>query len=443
MINKLKTYAIAILAAGATVGAANAAKVVYTGTNVIQPVNITLTVYGEGKTETTAGALKSVDVLTPIEKALTTTNTFDKKAELVLLTTSLVVQTGTTNVVTNVVGSVSSTLTLSTNVITVADTNGATNLVIGSAGGDNVVISPTNVAVVTASVVGGVLTYTTNNYGTANVSVSDNTVVVGTNAGVAVADMNVSGPTSSLDTNQITLIAITNGVPVHGGTNSYNLGTNSVSVSTATNGAVTVTLGTNVYTNGTGTNFEVLFGTNVVVGVSNAPGLGATNALSTIATTTLSNMVSGTVTNLVAVTTITDYTTNSVPVTNTLPVYGTNSSSEFAIADNGVNTAIPTNILAVTPKSTNDLVTTVKTSTTGYDVQGLLLTATNSSAYLTLKLQGLVKSTSATVTLAKDNVVTITNATWSDVSGYGTNGTADIVGGGTITIGPGTKQLVP
>lgn len=436
MINKLKTYAIAILAAGATVGAANAAKVVYTGTNVIQPVNITLTVYGEGKTETTAGALKSVDVLTPIEKALTTTNTFDKKAELVLLTTSLVVQTGTTNVVTNIVTTVPNTITLSSNTLPVSNTS----LTIGNPAGNNVTISSNNITVVTA----GPLGPTTNTYALTNVTISDNSVTIGTNAPVTVEDSAVSGAAASVDTNTLSAVTYTNGVPT--ATNSLGqLGTNGISISTSTNGVTTLVVGgvTNSYTNAGGTNIGIDFGTNVIVGASNAPGLGSTNTLSTIATTAITSSGAGLTNTLTYVTTITDETTNLVAVTNTVPVYGTNSSSEFAIADNGVNTAIPTNILAVTPKSTNDLVTTVKTSTTGYNVQGLLLTATNSSAYLTLKLQGLVKSASATVTLAKNNVVTITNETWSDVSGYGTNGTSAIVGGGTVSIGPGTKQLVP
>lgn len=440
MINKLKTYAIAILAAGATVGAANAAKVVYTGTNVIQPVNITLTVYGEGKTETTAGALKSVDVLTPIEKALTTTNTFDKKAELVLLTTSLVVQTGTTNVVTNVVTTVPNTLTLTTNTVLLTNNAGQTNtFTIGNAAGNTITIG-SNITVVTV----GPLGPTTSTYALTNVTVSDNTVTIGTNPPITVEDSMATGAITSVDTNTLSTVTYTNGVPT--ATNSLGaLGTNAISITTSTNGVTTLVIGgvTNSYTNAGGTNIGIDFGTNVVVGASNAPGLGSTNALSTIASTLFSNTVSGGTNTVTYVTTITDETTNSVPVTNAVPIYGTNSSSEFAIADNGVNTAIPTNILAVTPKSTNDLVTTVKTSTTGYNVQGLLLTATNSSAYLTLKLQGLVKSASATVTLAKNNVVTITNETWSDVSGYGTNGTSAIVGGGTVSIGPGTKQLVP
>jgi hypothetical protein len=412
--------------------------VTYVATNVIQPVSITLTVYGE-KTGTLSASLKSADVLASVEKAITTTNTFDKKAELVLATSSIVTQVSTTNVVTNVPTTVPNTLSLTTNTVLLTNNVGQTNTItIGNPAGDTVTIG-SNITVVTA----GPLGPTTNTYALTNVTVSDNTVTVGTNAAITVQDSSVSGAITSVDTNTISTVTYTNGVPT--ATNSLGvLGTNAISIATATNGVTTVVIGgvTNSYTNAGGTNIGIDFGTNIIVGATNAPGLGATNALSTIATTTFSNAAPGGTNTVTYISTITDNSTGSVLVTNVVPVFGTNLSSELAIADSGINTPIPSSVLSITAVTTNSVSSSTKTSTTSYSVKSLTLNATNSPA-LTLKLQGLVKSATASVTLAKDNVVSVTNETWADVSGYGTNGTSPIVGGGTITISAPVKQLVP
>jgi hypothetical protein len=447
MINKLKTLAIAMMTAGATVATTYAAALTNNG-DVLQPVTVTLTVYGE-----TPATFKTATLLTAVTNALT--NKFSKKATLDLATeVSIVATTNIASLVTNFVTNTANlpvTLTLSPNTLPGAAVSngvaigGVSNIVIGNPLGDNVTIG-TNITVVTVGDFGPV----TNTYALTNVSITDNTVTVGTNPPVTVEDgtQTYAGSATNVDTNTITIAAFTNGVADPANSITNLLSTNGISVSSTTNGVTTVTIGGVSYTNGTGTNFEVLLGTNVVVSTNGAPGLGTspTNTLTTLATTTISTVVSNNAgtnyyTNIVT-TTITDLsTTNTTNIssitTNLLSI--TNTSSELVIADGGTNTTIPSAILSVSEV----LDVSISKPVGNYAIEHLVLDTTtnalgtNGPAVASpwyIKLQGLVKNTTASVTISKTDKVAVTNEAWSDVSGYGTNGTTPIVLGGTISV---------
>jgi hypothetical protein len=463
MINKLKIFAIAMLATGATVANVKAV------TNVLQSVSVALTVYEQNG----PGLIKSgvsfttKNMLAAVTNGLGTNGVFDKKATLDLLTTSTEVQIGTISVTnTNAIVTLTNTLSLSSNVVTISAvtnsvgnsgiTNGTaavTNLIIGvTNGGDYVIISATNtnVSVVT---VGG-LGPTTNFYATNSVTVDANqTAVIGTNAPVPVETNTVVGTvTVPIDTNTVTIV--TNGVS----TNSYLIGTNTVTFTTNT-----VTIGTNTYSYATNT--VVTIGTNTIGG-TNDIGFGTTNTFSSSLTSTFTltsttnfttNVISATsgvtntiiTTNVTVVTTTTDLSTNIGTVVTNTPIFTNIEASELVVADGTNNTVVPTNIVYISELGTNDIVANSPRTgleTSDYSVKRLLLVSTglftNTTDNVTLKLQGLVHQVVQVVVVDKTNKPSVTNENWTDVSGYGTNNGTPIVVGGTITIGSPTLQKI-
>jgi len=454
MIKTLKTFAVAMLATGATVTAANAAKTTYSATNVLQTVGVTLTVYEQKPVSTptvATGSFKTKDLITAVESALGTNGTFDKKAELAILTSNLVTEVGTTNVTTNVVTSVPNTLVVSSNVYLIAGTNGqVTNLVIGDTNiGSSIYVTITaangstnNVVVTTAGINGPV---NTTNSATNLTLDANQTLAIGTNAAFSIeTNLALGAAAEGVDPGVVAIL--TNGVVI----TNLAIGTNSV----------TFTL-TNV-TIGTGTNEIVSFPTNAVVEITNANppttnviyggsptnavGFATDSSFQTSLTTRFAVAATNGLTNVTVLTTTTDLVTNTVTVTNVVPVYTTNESSELVIADGTVNTPIPTNILYVAEIGTNDIVGETSKTETDWSIKKMELNTiavfTNATDIVTLKVQGLVHSTFDDFAVGKSKVA-VTNEAWTDVSGIGTNNGTPIVVGGTITVGSPTEQKIP
>lgn len=445
IMRKLKTFAVALLATGATVASIQAAPVTYIATNVLQPVTVTLTVY-EQKTATTIAPTSTFNtkaLLNAVESGLGTNGVFDKHAFLALLTSNIVTQTGTSNVVsTN--GSINTAnplvLSLITNVL--SPTNGVgTNLVIGTPLGDTVTIvgtNATNIQIVTVSDFGP----QTNFVSTTNPLVlTGDTVTVGTNTTVTVATNSTFGATPlTLDIGSVVIIS--NGTPI----STNVIGTNSVDFTTNS-----VTIGTNAIAFGgtntppTNTVVEIVSptSTNVVYNNGTNTGFGTTKTFTTAISNIFTVSVTNGVTYLIVLTEIADLVTNTASVTNVVPVYGTNASSELVVSDGAVNTPVPTNIVYVYVKSTNDIVGSTAHSETDWTVKGFLVNSaalvTNASDNVVLKLQGLVHNTEAFVGSGK---IVVTNEAWSAVSGYGTNNGTPIVVGGTISVASPTVQKI-
>jgi hypothetical protein len=455
MINKLKTFAIAMLATGATVATTRATPITYAATNVLQPVSITLTVYEQKPVSTptvaTGESFNTKALVTAVESALGTNGTFNNKAELALLTSNLVTQTGTTNVTTNVVTSGPNTLLISTNSVVLG---GTTNLTIGNTSGSYyVTITATNgttnlLVTSTTETINGPVSTTTGTSGTTLTLDANQTLAIGSNAAVGTeTNLALGGVAQGVDSGDYVSV-ISNGVVVTNlaiGTNSVAFTTNSVTLNGNTN--TTVTFLTNEVveiTNTTSTNVISNNGTNT--------GFGPTNAFTTSLTTTFTvGTNGGGLTNVTIVTSTTDLTTVTNTVTNAEPVYTTNTSTEFVIADGTVNTPVPTNILSVTVHSTNIIGETfnrsdVLTAETEWSIMRLDLNTegviSNAADNVTLHFQGLVKSTYDDFVVGKLKVP-LTNFSWSDISGYGTNNGTPIVVGGTMTIQTPAEQKIP
>jgi hypothetical protein len=458
MINKLKIFAIALMAAGATVATTRATPITYVATNILQPVSVTLTVY-EQKPVTVptifpGQSFKTKDLLTAVESALGTTppagGQFSKKAEIALLTSNLV-QFGPTNVVTNLVTSVANTLLISTNSVVLG---GTTNLTIGdTAGSYYVTVTATNGTtnlLVTTTTIGpaGPVSTTTGTSGTTLTLDANQTLAIGTNAAVGTeTNLAFNGAPIAVDSGD-SVSVISNGVVVTNydiGTNSVAFTTNSVTLNGNTNTAVTFYTNEIVeITNTTSTNVIANNGTNT--------GFGASNAFTTSLTTTFTVGTNGSgLTNVTIVTSTTDLVTNSVTVTNTVTVpVSTNTSTELVVADGVVNTPIPTNILDITVHSTNIIGETfnhlaVLTAETEYSIMRVDLNSTaltNAADNVSLSFQGLVKSTYQDLAVGKTKYP-LTNFSWSDISGYGTNNGTPIVVGGTLTIQAPVAQKIP
>ncbi|MGP8201044.1 MAG: hypothetical protein ACLQU4_16250 [Limisphaerales bacterium] len=191
MINKVKTFAIAILATGATVAATSASAATHidtnTFTNVIQDVTISLTVYSNApiKSSTSQTGEKPVTVTTKsVIAALSNAAPnipslvgFDwgKSPQLVLdtvfmATNSPIYTTNTADTNTAALGT-SNANTLEfigaadTNTVTIADTNGSaiiTNNMVGTNGGTNLISTTGTWTFSEASISTNVFTYTGN-----------------------------------------------------------------------------------------------------------------------------------------------------------------------------------------------------------------------------------------------------------------------------------------
>jgi hypothetical protein len=204
--------------------------------------------------------------------------------------------------------------------------------------------------------------------------------------------------------------------------------------------------------------------TNVYYSNGSAPGLGTntlTSSLTTVFTTTTTTTAIATngaetnffvATNVVITTETTEYAgTNTTLQTNS---YVTNivttGGAALVIADKGTNFLIPPALLSITNEpSTNDIIATTTHSTNGYSIKSMTLNYTNAggSNLVYVKVQGLVKSTTDTLTLKVSGVkvpVQATAETWTDVSGYGyTTNTEPIILGGTISVGAPLAQPGP
>jgi len=438
MIKTLKTIALAMLATGATVSAANAkaTAITYGATNVLQPVTISLTVYEQKAGATTPAIASGIsfstkNLIAAVSNALGTNATLDKHAELAILTTNG--QIGTTNVVTNVPGSVPNTLVVSSNTLTLG---AGTNLTIGNTSGEYYVTlvstnGTNNVLVTTPGLNGPVVT--TNS--ATNLTLDANqTIAIGSNTVTVETNLALGGVGQPVDTSALTVIS--NGTTVA----TDVLGTNTFSVSTNGSGVIAVTIGTNTtdYTNSATVTNVVLLGTNVVVTNGTAPGLGYSSSFTNSLTTTFEvNSTS----NITVLTTTTDLAQGTVLKTNIEPLINTNITSMLVMADGSTNTPVPPNILSITEISTNDIVAenAADTSRTDWTIKGFILTTPTWS----LNLQGLVHNTFDAFAVGKTHYA-ITNEAWTDVSGYGTNNAgAPVVVGGTIAVGSPASQKIP
>jgi len=441
MIKTLKTIALAMLATGATVTAANAkaTAITYGATNVLQPVTCSLTVYEQKAGATTPAIASGIsfstkNLIVAVSNALGTNATLDKHAELAILTTNG--QIGTTNVVTNVPGSVPNTVVVSSNTLLLGSGAGS-NLVIGNPNGDYYVTitatnGTTNVLVTTVGINGPVVTTES----ASNLTLyADQTIAIGTNTAQPIeTNLALGGVSQPVDTSALTVIS--NGTTVA----TDVLGTNTFSVSTNGSGVIAVTIGTNTtdYTNSATVTNVVLLGTNVVVTNGTAPGLGYSSSFTNSLTTTFEvNSTS----NVTVLTTTTDLAQGTVLKTNIEPLINTNITSMLVMADGSTNTPVPTNILYIAEVTTNDIVAenAADTSRTDWTIKSFILNTPTWS----LNLQGLVHNTFDAFAVGKTHYA-ITNEAWTDVSGYGTNNAgAPVVVGGTIAVGSPASQKIP
>jgi hypothetical protein len=459
MINKLKTFAIALMVTGATVATTRATPVTYVATNILQPVTLTLTVYEQKpvSTPTVASGIsfKTKDLLTAVESALGTNapadGHFSTKAELALLSSNLVTQSGTTNVVTNEVVSIGTNIVLSTNSVVLG---GTTNLTIGNTSGSYyVTITATNgttnlLVTSTTETITGPVSTTTGTSGTTLTLDANQTLAIGTNAAVPVeTNAALGGVAQAID--QSAVVILTNGVAIS---------TNIIATNTLVFTSNSVEIGTNIttFTNSSSNIYTVEIvgnaSTNIIDTNGLAPGLGASSALTNSLTTTFTvGTNAGGLTNVTIVTSTTDLATNLEAVTNVEPVFSTNTSTELVVADGAVNTPVPTNILGITVHSTNIIGETfshtdVLTAETEWSIMRLDLDTTavltNAADNVTLHFQGLVKSTLQDFAVGKVKVA-LTNYSWSDISGYGTNNGTPIVVGGTMTVQTPALQKIP
>jgi hypothetical protein len=448
MIKKLKIFAFAMLATGATV-ANTKASTSYESTNVLQSVTTTLTVYGQKTgSQTTLGtgaaaSYKTANLVAAVEAGLGGTNIqgnhFGTKATLDLLTYETVSIPATTNpavtnvltntsvlvtnstVVTNITSS-PSTLVLNTNTVallaTTTNVGVGTNALSGSgaitssAGGvsnfvtsvtNNVTLGDTFGNYVTVTATNGTTNLTLNTVngltGPTNVSYATNsftydanqTAIIGTNTPVPVETnavyTNVSGgqPTNvAIDASS--LVVFTNGVPIV----TNVIGTNTYTI--ATNSVVS--------TNGTTNTLVVTVGTNVTT-VTNSVMVG-TNAPTVVSTNTV-DIVSASDTNVVVGTNELGASTNTDSLTTTFTVV-TN------VATFTTNTTFVTN----TGVSTNEIVTTNETIATN------LAIVTETAAY--------TASTNVSTNLSTNFLIT------TNVTGPITNAATNIIGGAASVV---------
>jgi hypothetical protein len=417
--------------------------------------------------------------------------------------TNALTGTGTTNTSTtglsNFVAAVTNNVLLgNTNgdFVTVTATNGTTNLTVNTVSALN---GPTNTTYATNSftfdanqtvLIGTnaaiAVETNANEVGTTatNLAVDASSVLVETN-GVAVTNLVIGTNTYTISTNSVVSTnGSTNTLVVTVGTNTVTL-TNSVVV--GTNAAVVVTTNTAYIVSASGTN--TIVGTNEQGGFTNVDTLTTTFTVSADVTnfttnTTINTNVAFGVTNVI-VTTNETIGTNLAIVTETssfttVTNVGTNLSTNFlvTITTNAASTNAATNIVggpatlviaevvgtgaAATPVYTpvpaailtitnaagaSDVVADTATVTTDWTIKKLILTTTNTP--VTLTLQGLVHSTkdnfavASALTAAERGKIAVTNEAWTDVTGYGTNGTTPIVVGGTVTVGTPAASKVP
>lgn len=435
MIQKLKTLAIAMLATGATVTAVNGKTPPPVTTNILQSVTVALTYYGNNGIN--AASFKTSDLLTAIENSITGV-TFGKHATLSVATVlaetnieSSPTSNSTPILVTNIV---SPAVAVSSNTVVIGTNGMGTNLTIGVTDGNYLSISSNGtVSIYQAGPDGPTLV--TNEAVTGSITLGTSNVVVdGTT--LAISNTATFGGTPEVDT---TDVVITSG----GGTTNIP----GVGAVIYTNEVISTVGGVST-TNSFDTNDLVYIGSELVVS-NGAPvtGFGTNSSLPvnfTSTTFTVSAANGGT--NVSIVTTATEYSTNTAVTTNGYEVV-TPGYTSWVVADQGTNTSIPTNILVVREASANNIATTVHGLDVDYSVKHLELNATN----LTFKLQGLVKSSEVLEIVGTGSGKTtldVTNANWTDVNGYGTNGLLKtpfpvVYGGaGTITIGTPTKQPI-
>jgi hypothetical protein len=372
MIKKLKTFAIAMLATGATVTATHAAAIVYASTNLFQPLGVTLSVYeqkaigaasGTSTVDTivtgAAASFKTANLLTAVTNTLGVG--FSKKALLgyiTLETNTIVSETVNSNspiLGTNAINTGTNTIGLSTNIVPLVTTTSnigvVTNVftttntftvITNALGGDGSITNPgvpaTNITFITNGFTSGSLT--TNAEGapvTNTLAIGDSgsntiTISIGTNAtSNLVTNIVVTTATTTNTFTNLSQVSL-NGDTAVVGTNTLSVETNTSLVSALATNAVgidtnAVTIETNgvAYTNLViGTNAVVISTTNVVGtnGVTNVAvkvGVGTTEV--TISTNVLSttNSASNTVTFVTALGTnagTTNSFTNTVPYTN-------------------------------------------------------------------------------------------------------------------------------
>jgi hypothetical protein len=432
MIKTLKTIALAMLATGATVTAANAAAITYASTNLFQPLTVTLSVYqqksitaeGDSLAGGVSASFKTANLLTAVTNTLgvgvakgsilgyvtyetngvintnspiLSSNLVNAATNAVTVGTSILpLISSTTNLVsitntvvaTNSSGLTGSTNGSTTNVVTVTNlgttivTNG---LAIGDSGSNTITL--TNIGGTNAVIV-AIGTNVTTNFSITNISLNGDTAVVGSNSIVVETNTALGGAAIGIDTNSVTIE--TNGVVFTNltiGTNTVTISiTNAPGTNTATDRIVSVsvsttnvTIATNAVTatNGVTTNNVVL-----TVSVSGVPVSTNTGA----STNALTNLVLIGSDVIVSNGTTAGFGTNPVYSTsldNTL-TFGT-SSNLVSTTNSTVTFGSTTNMAGVTNSfTTNTTVTTtnlviatnvdVAITTTSYTTTNVLVT---------------------------------------------------------------------
>ena len=455
IINKLKTFAFAMMAAGATVTVANAATD-YSSTNVLQPVTAALTVYeeatGSQSSVATGAAAKitTANLISAVEAGLggknILGNDFGAKATLDVLTYETAATTATTNpAVTNVITNtavlvtnetivtnlVSSPVTLPLNTNTVELVSATTNLgfgtnILGTNGVSTNSIAGTNGGVVLA----------TNDVTLGNTS-GDYVTITGTNGStnLIVNTVNpLTGPTTNTyatnsftyDANQTAIIGTNTPIPVE--TNSSEVGytgTPGVTNGTTTNVAIDAS-SLVIETNGVAlTNFVIGTNTYTVSTNSVVSTNGSTNTLVVTVGTNTVTLTNSTVSGTNAPVVVATNTVEIVSADSTNIVVGTNEAGGFTNAD--TLTTVFTVVSDVTNVVTNTTFTTNLNGTTN------VITVTNQTISTNLEIVTETASYSTATNIVTNfttNFLVTTNITPAT-----TNAATNIVGGpGSLVI---------
>jgi hypothetical protein len=489
MIKKLKIFAAAMLATGATVAVANA----QTNIDIVQPVSVSLTtdyvaplkVGTTVKSSTTAITTK--DLVSILESAeglsglvspylgyVTVSNAPEITVTNVIPTNIFVA--GSTNIVpvsTNAVtsfGTVTNTVALSTNAVTIGTLTNVAGAITGAAinpltyGNTNgtlintVTYSGTNVIITNETATStNVTTITESNVGSTNVS-GGTLSSVGTNVVITATSTNWTTNVTTIATNGLETITVTgsftgDGVTV--ATNSVTYVLNAVipaNFSTMIEGG-TLVIGTvtnsfapatNILTQVANTVTTSLVTNNVPVLDSFTNDLSTTNFVTNISQVTATNFVN--VTNIVAFTNVfTNIITSNITATFTNVVSVTNAVFSNVVTTNFTNmpfldivtastNVTITNIVTNTGATFTNVVTNVETFTNTFTYTNFVFDQTVAPGTNSVTISnGLILSDSTTDTnaVAVTNVVTYTNVlTYADVV-TDTNG--DITNVATIT----------
>jgi hypothetical protein len=465
MIKKLKIFAIAIMAIGATVATSRAATT-YVATNIFQPLTVTLSVYEQASVNKiatgAAASYKTANLLTAVTNALgknAVGTGFGRTSKLGLVTYETTITLPVTNFVpglaTNTVTNVQNlpaTLALATNSQPLLDTTTAVittnNLGLSTnnvAIGTNVVSLTNNIGTSSNNVsIGTNVITTTNNIGTSsnNVAFGTNTITITnylvgtTNIAVSTNSLNGNGTTNTVlgdgTTNIGGTVLFTNSTVADGGGSGTNLGTFATDgvVSTVTNATTTGTVlgtfasnsATNTVTNGLsgGTNFGTFAGNGATATVTNGL-LGAST--NTTLSTNNDVQIGLTAGNSVTITAgfTTNFTTNSgVVTTNSVAV--TNVTIVTAGPDGPLTNTVPFG--SVVLDTTNVQIngaggeTIASTTNTVYDATGEPIDPTNVTLVIVT------------------NTVAVTNYV------LGTNAFSISTNGGTVVVAVGTNLPV-